>query len=234
MKYYPHPQSVKLSRNNLHHHPVHLLRILRTKRDIDDEIQIDQPTSKQPRHRSPSHNPSSSLEPQQLQSPPLNDEDSDPPPILNNDGKRQQQQQDDTRDNKKQKHQENAILLTITETPLPQLITLSDYVPTPTDSLLETLAIPTPPQIIPQPQITESTTNETTVNYTNQEQTTTRTHGFEHHSPPTSETPPESPSKVSEISATSQLISMQFPDNWSQMSRRAKKSWTQSHKTNPK
>ena len=53
-----------------------------------------------------------------------------------------------TRDNKKQKHQENAILLTITETPLPQLIALSDPIPTPTDPLLETLAIPTSPQIV--------------------------------------------------------------------------------------
>ena len=45
----------------------------------------------------------------------------------------------------------------------------------------------TPPQIIPQPHITESITNETTVNYPNQEQTTTRTHGFKHHSLPTTE-----------------------------------------------
>jgi hypothetical protein len=66
---------------------------------------------------------------------------------------------------------------------------LSDPVPTPTDPLLETLAIPTPPQIVPQPHITESTTNETTVNYPNQEQTTTRTHGFKHHSLPTIEIP---------------------------------------------
>ena len=77
------------------------------KRDIDDEIQIDQPTSKQPRHLSPFDNTLSNSEPQQPQSPPPNDEDFDSPPILTNDGKRQQQQQDDTRDNKKQKHQEN-------------------------------------------------------------------------------------------------------------------------------
>jgi hypothetical protein len=184
------------------------------KRDIDDEIQIDQPTSKQPRHHSPSQNPSSSLEPQQPQSPPLNDEDPDPPPILTNDGKRQQQQQqDDIRDNKKQKHQENATLLTTTETPFPQLIKLSDYVPTPTDSLLENLAIPTPPQIIPQPQITESTTNETTVNYTNQEQTTTRTHGFKHHSLPTIE-----PSQI-------QIP----PEVWARMNNRQRKDWRKRH-----
>ena len=108
-------------------------------------------------------------------------EDFDPTSILANDGKRQEQQ-DDTRDNKKQKHQENTIPLTITETPLPQLITSSDPVPTPTDPLLETLVIPPPPQIVLQPHITESTTNETPVNYPNQEQTTTKTHGFKHHS----------------------------------------------------
>ena len=66
------------------------------KRDYEDEIQIDQPTSKQPRQLSPSLNPSSSQEPQQPQSPPSNDEDSDPPPILTNDGKRRRQE-DDTR-----------------------------------------------------------------------------------------------------------------------------------------
>ena len=151
------------------------------KRAYEDEIQIDHPTNKQPRQFSPSQNPSSSLKPQQPPSPPSNDEDFDPPLILTNDGKRQKQQ-DDTRDNKKQKHQENAILPTITETPLSQLMTLSDPVTTPTDPLVETLVISTPPQIVQQPLITESTTNETTVNYPNQEQTTTRTHGFKHHS----------------------------------------------------
>ena len=76
----------------------------------------------------------------------------------------------------------------------PRSKTLSDPVPTTTDPLLETLVILTPPQIEPQPHITESTTNETTVNYPNQEQTTTRTHGFKHHSLPTIEPPSESPS----------------------------------------
>ena len=98
------------------------------KRDIYDEIQIDQPTNKQPRQLSPSQNTTSNLEPQQPQSPPPNDEEFDPPPNLTHDEKRQQQQ-DDTRDNKKQKQQENAILLTITETPLPQFISLSDPAP---------------------------------------------------------------------------------------------------------
>ena len=174
------------------------------KRDIDD-IQTDQPTSKKPRQLSPSHNTPSNLE-SQPQSPPPNEEDFDPPPTLANDEKRQQQQQqDDTRDNKKQKQQENAIQLTITETPLPQLITLSDPVPTPTDPLLETLAMPTPPQIVvPQPLITESTTNETTVNYPNQEQTTT-THGFKHHSLLTTEPSPET--SPQEPKTTTKLLS---------------------------
>jgi len=181
------------------------------------------------------------LKPHQPQSPTPIEEDFDPSPTFTNDGKRQYQQ-DDTRNNKKQKLQENAILLTITETPLPQLITLSDPVPTPTDPLLETLAIPTPPQIILQPHIIESTTNETTVNYPNQEQTTTRTHVFEHHSPPTityNHQPPPPPQEVSitqsqllDFSTASQLALMQFPENWSQMSRRARKYWFQNHKTN--
>jgi hypothetical protein len=102
------------------------------------------------------------------------------------------------------------------------------------DPLLETLAILSPPKVVPQSHITESSTNEISVNYPNQEQTTTKTHGFKHHSPPMIDLPSESPPQDPEISATSQLISMQFPDNWSQMSRRAKKSWIQSHKTNPK
>ena len=87
----------------------------------------------------------------------------------------------------------------ITETPSPQLITLSDHVPTPTSPQLETLVILTPPQEELQPHITEPTTNETTVNYPNQEQTTTRTHGFKHHSLPTTEAPSESPLEESEI-----------------------------------
>jgi hypothetical protein len=147
-----------------------------------------------------------STTPQQQQSPPPQDEDFDPPPILANDDKRKQQQ-DDTRYNKKQKHQENAILLTIPETPLSQLITLSDPVPTPTDPLLETLVIPTPPQIIPQPLITEFTTNETTINFPNQEQSTTKTRGFKHHSLPTIELPPIK------------------PDNWDSMTKQQRRFW---------
>ena len=42
--------------------------------------------------------------------------------------------------------------------------------------------IPTTQQIVPQPYITEITTNEATLNYPNQEQTVMRTHGFKHHS----------------------------------------------------
>ena len=164
------------------------------------------------------------LETQQSQSLPSNDEDSDPPPILTNDGKRQQQQ-DYTRDNKKQKHQENAILLTITETPLPQLIVLSDPIPTPTDPLLETLAILTP-QIEPQPHITESITNETTVNYPNQEQTTTWTHGFKHHSLPMIDPSLESLlSEVAKSISSQKHNEIQKPANWNEMSASARKNW---------
>jgi hypothetical protein len=66
------------------------------------------------------------------------------------------------------------------------------------DPLLETLALPTHHQIVPQPHTTESTTNETTMNYPNQEQTTMWTHGFKHHSLPTVEPPSESPPQVLE------------------------------------
>ena len=76
---------------------------------------------------------------------------------------------------------------------------MSGPAPTPTDPLLETLVIPTPPQITPQPLITEFTTNETTANYSNQEQTTTRTHEFKHHSLLTTDPPSESPLEESEI-----------------------------------
>jgi hypothetical protein len=145
------------------------------KRDYEDDIQIEQPASKQPRQFSLSQNISSNLEPQQPQSPTPIDEDFDPSPILTNDGKRQQQQ-DDTRNNKKQNHQENAILLTKTETPQPQLTAPT---PTPTDLLPEIPMISTPPhEVSLQSQIIEPTTKETTVYYPYQEQTTTRTHGF--------------------------------------------------------
>ena len=169
---------MKFALNNLQQYDAHLLKTLRTKEILMMISRL--PTSKQPQQFSPSHNTPSNLEPQQPQSPPPNDEEFDSPPILTNDEKRQRQQ-DDTRDNKKQKQQENTIALAITEAPLPQPITLSGPAPTPTDPLLETLAILTP-QIEPQPHITESITNETTINYPNQDQTTTWTHGFKHHS----------------------------------------------------
>ena len=122
---------------------------------------------------------------------------------------------------RKKKYQENAILLTITETPLPQLITLSDPAPTLTDLLLETLAIPTPPQIVLQPHITESTTNETTINYSNQEQTIMRTHGFKHHSLPTIESSSEPLSQPTPPTPQQQLP----PDVWARMSNSQRKNW---------
>ena len=139
------------------------------------------------------------------------------------------------------KHQENVIPLTITETPLPQLITSSDPVPAPTNPQLESLAIPTPPQIVPQPHITESTTNETTVNYPNQEQTITGTHGFKHHSLLTTEPPSESsptPFNVHmaiadphrEHDDQDQPPPNVKPINWNQMSASAKRRWRQIQK----
>ena len=222
------------------------------KRDYEDDIQIEQPANKQPRQLSPSQNISSNLEPQQPQSPTPINEDFDPSPTFTNDGKRQYQQ-DGTRNNKKNKHQENVILLTITETPLPQLITLSDPVPTSTDPLLETLAIPSPPQLAPQSQVTESTINETTVNYPYQEQTTTRTRGFKHHSLPMIDPPSESPSQEFVTSTSSfkphtttdpspaspnQAFNtteseMSKPPNWNTYTSSQKANWRKRHKNLP-
>ena len=103
--------------------------------------------------------------------------------------------------------------------------------------------IPTPPQIVLQPHITESTTNETTVNYPNQEQTTTRTHGFKHHSLPTTEPPSESsptpfnvhmaiadPHREHEDQDQPDPIEKtEKPAHWNQMSAKAKTNW---HKRN--
>ena len=116
---------------------------------------------------------------------------------------------------------------------------MPDYVPTPTDPILETLAIPTSPQIVPQTHITESTTNEATLNYPNQKQTTTRTHGFEHHSQPTVETPSESsPTPINAHLAIANphrehedqdqpdpIGKTEKPAHWNQVSATAKTNW---------
>ena len=92
--------------------------------------------------------------------------------------------------------------------------------------------IPNPPQIVPQPHTTESTTNETTVNYPNQEQTTMRTHGFKQHSLPTTEHVTEPSPLELEIPtlAQTQATPIPKPDNWNQMSARTKANWLRKHK----
>ena len=79
---------------------------------------------------------------------------------------------------------------------------------------------------MPQPQITESTTNETTVNYTNQEQTTTRTHGFKHHSLPMTEPSPEtSPQKQTSSQDDPTNQNQTKPDNWDLMTKSQRRYW---------
>ena len=60
---------------------------------------------------------------------------------------------------------------------------------TPTDPLLETPTIPTFPQMQPQHQTIDSTSNETTLDSPNQEHMATETYGFKPHSVSTIETP---------------------------------------------
>ena len=86
---------------------------------------------------------------------------------------------------------------------------------------------------VPQSHIKESTTNEITVYYPNQEQTTARTHGSLHHSlPMTTNQPPEPPSAPPQIipQDTSQPPSNSKPANWNQMSASAQMRWRQRQK----
>ncbi len=131
------------------------------------------------------------------------------------------------------------------------LVTKSKSKSTPTDPKLETLVTPAPPQIEPQPHITEYTTNETTANYLNQEQTTMRTHGFKHHPLPTTEPPSESPLEESEIitkissetttieppsdnpnhdpDTTEESIMMSKPQDWNTYSKSKRANWRKRH-----
>jgi hypothetical protein len=181
------------------------------KRDREDEFQPDQPTHKQPRQLLPSVNISSDSEPQQPESPTPNKEDSTSTPNLTIESKCQQQE-DNTHVNKKQKCQENAELLTNTEPPLLRAILPSDPAPAPTDSLLESLMIPTPNQMIPQSQTIEPTPGETAPDIPNQESMVTVAHGFAHHSP-TTETPAQSQPPP------------QKPSSWNGMSKSQRRNW---------
>ena len=92
---------------------------------------------------------------------------------------------------------------------------------------------------MPQPHTSESTTNETTIDYPDQEQPTTRTQGFKHHSLPTIEPPSESspipfnahmaianPHREHEDQDQPDPIGKtEKPAHWNQMSATAKTNW---------
>ena len=86
-----------------------------------------------------------------------------------------------------------------------------------TDPLLEILMIPTFPQMQPQPQTIDSTSNETTLDSPNQEHMATEIDEFKPHPMPTVE--------------LAEPIPHPMPDNWSQMSRNAKKTLVSTSQT---
>jgi hypothetical protein len=171
--------------------PSHL--VIRHKRDNDEETQVEQLTYKIPRHISTFQQTPTSLEPQQPRSPTPNEEDFNPHPARNICHKRQQQN-DYTQDNKKQKCQEDVILLSTIEPPLPQPNTTIDSIPTPLDSLIQHPITPTLPQPFPQPETKEPTSNETAPDDPNQEYMATENHHeSKPHSMPATEPPSEPP-----------------------------------------
>jgi hypothetical protein len=97
------------------------------------------------------------------------------------------------KDAKKQKYQEDAILLSAIEPPLPQPNTTIDSMPTPLDSLIQHPITPILPQPFPQPETKEPTSNETALNDPNQEYMATETHESKPHSMPATEPPSEPP-----------------------------------------
>jgi hypothetical protein len=231
--------------------------VTRHKRNNDEETQVDQMTSKIPRHISPSQKTPTNLEPQQPRSPTPNEEDFNPHPTLNI-GQKRQQQNDYTQDNKKQKCQEDVILLSTIEPPLPQPNTTIDSIPTPSDSLIQHPITPNLPQPFPQPETKEPTSNETALNDPNQEYMATETHESKPHSMPATE-PPSEPPPHGIATSTSPLMTepllpqsetpitplatppdriqpspMAKPDNWMLMSSSDKQRWrqTQKHKKN--
>ena len=92
--------------------------------------------------------------------------------------------------------------------------------------------IPITQQIIPQPYITEITTNEATLNYPNQKQTTPKTHGFKHHSLPMIEPLSESPSQElaqSPLSPPKPSQQQLPPEEWAKMTNLQRKYWRRRH-----
>ena len=195
--------------------------------DVSDEFFTNKdPPSKSP---SPIIDGTTTLDPSQTED--------DPQEQLKTDKRKQPDQQrsnEDSQEAKKQRLPHDPDTSTITEltsTPT-DTIKIVDA-STPTDPLLlDNLMIPTTQQIVPQPYITEITTNEAILNYPNQEQTVMRTHGFKHHSLPTTEHVTEPSPLELEIPtlAQTQATPIPKPDNWNQMSARAKANWFHKHK----
>ena len=126
-----------------------------------------------------------------------------------------------------------------------------DDVYIPTDPLLETLMIPTFPQMQPQPQTIDSTSNETTLDSPIQEHMTIETNRFKPHSLQTMETsaqdqPQEAVTSTPTLMTEPLLLqlatpisplttpqdriqpsSIAKPDNWAQMSKKQRQNWRQ-------
>ena len=104
------------------------------------------------------------------------------------------------------------MLLTNNEPPLLRPILPSDLTPAPTESLLESLTIPTPNQMITQSQTIEPTPDETASDSPNRESTATETHDIAHH--------------PIEIPAQSQPPQQQLPPEvWNKMNKSQRKHW---------
>ena len=80
------------------------------------------------------------------------------------------------------------------------MVTEDVYVPT--DPLLGTLMIPTFPQLQPQPQTIESTSNETSLDNPNQKHVATESYGFKPHSMPTMESTEPIPQEIATLTST--------------------------------
>jgi hypothetical protein len=163
-----------------------------------------------------------------------NEEDYFPTPTLTFDPKHQQQQEN-IQANKKQKCQENAVLLTNIEPHLLQPTLPSDPAATPSNSLLQSLTIPTPNQMIPQSQTIEPNPDETASDSPNQESTATETHDIAQHSsePPPQELATSTPTLMTEPllpQLATPMTPNDKPANWSQMSAKAKSNWRYKHK----
>ena len=102
----------------------------------------------------------------------------------------------------------------------------SDPVPTPSDSLLESLTTPTPNQMIPQSQTIEPTPDETASESPNQESAATETHDIAYHPIPTIESSLQEPAHQM-VSVDNELTQIESsrPPNWDTFTRNQKAHW---------